>query len=355
MHRVIAIAQACLLGLVLSFGWLPINAAAGGGNGIQFPAAGATVRGAIAVNGIADDEQFAKWQLDLLPASAVDQAIFLALSEQPQPTAADLAVLNTTLFPDGDYRLRLRVVRSDGNYDEYYRDLVIANHVAAAAAPQPPVVNSAARQPAVSRAARLGLPTHSESGAPILYLTFDDGPNPALTPQIVEMLDRYDAKATFFVIGVHLNRSPAALQPVAEHGHTIGNHTWSHKSLVGMGPEGVASQLNRTADLVQQTVGDTLPAGSQMRYLRPPYGAVNDALISQAEELGYQIVTWDIDPKDWQRPGATAIASAVINRAFPGAIVVMHDGGGGSQQTVAALATILKTLSEQGYEFHALP
>ncbi|MCB0246938.1 MAG: polysaccharide deacetylase family protein [Anaerolineae bacterium] len=354
MHRMIAFAQVCLLGIVLSFGWLPTNAASAG-NGIQSPADGATVRGAVVVSGIAQDEQFAKWQLDLLPANQTDQVVFLSLSEQPLPTTGDLAVLDTTHFPDGDYKLRLRVVRRDGNYDEYYRDIVIANHVSPAATLQQPAASPVVRQPAVTRATQLGLPTHSPSGAPILYLTFDDGPNPVLTPQIVALLDRYDAKATFFVIGVHLNRSPAALQPVAENGHTIANHTWNHSSLVGLGPEGIASQLNRTADLVKETVGELLPAGSRMRYLRPPYGAVDDALINQAEDLGYQIVTWDIDPKDWQRPGAAAISSAVINRAFPGAIVVMHDGGGGSQQTVTALETILEALSKQGYVFHALP
>ena len=199
------------------------------------------------------------------------------------------------------------------------------------------------------------MPTRTEDGAPILYLTFDDGPNPVLTPQIVEMLAGYDAKATFFVVGVHLNRSPAALLPVAEGGHTIANHTWSHKSLVGMAEEGVASQLTRTADLVQATVGEALADGTQLRWLRPPYGALDGTAASLVEELGYQVVTWDIDPKDWQRPGAATIASAVINRAFPGAIVVLHDGGGGSQQTVTALETILETLSERGYEFHALP
>lgn len=354
MHRSATAILACLLGLISVFGWLPINVAAGG-NGIQSPAPGAVVCGAIDVRGTADDGQFTKWQLDLLPAGAADQATFLALGEQPQPSIGNLAVLNTTLFPDGDYSLRLRVVRNDGNYAEYANQIAIANRVAAAPPPSRPAASARVRPPALRWAALLGLPARDDAGAPILYLTFDDGPNPALTPQIVELLDRHGAKATFFVVGVHLNRSPAALLPVAESGHTIANHTWSHRSLVGMGAEGIASQLTRTAELVQATVGEALPAGSQMRWLRPPYGALDDTATSQVEDLGYQIVTWDIDPKDWQRPGAAAIASAVINRAFPGAIVVLHDGGGGSQQTVTALGTILETLTEQGYQFRALP
>lgn len=354
MYRVATIALACLLGLASVFAWRPVNVAAGG-NGIQSPAPGAVVRGAVSVRATADDPQFAKWQLDLLPAGATDQATFIALGEQPQTAAGDLAVLDSTRFPDGNYSLRLRVVRSDGNYDEFANQIAIANHVASSPQPSRPAASAPVRPPALSRAARLGLATRSDDGAPILYLTFDDGPNPVLTSQIVDTLARYDAKATFFVVGAHLNRSPAALLPVAEGGHTIANHTWSHKSLVGMGAEGVASQLTRTADLVQTTVGEALPADSQMHWLRPPYGALDGTAASLVEELGYQVVTWDIDPKDWQRPGAAAIASAVINRAFPGAIVVLHDGGGGSQQTVEALETILETLSGEGYEFRALP
>ncbi len=354
MHRVAMIALACLLGLASDFAWLPINVTAGG-NGIQSPAPDAVVRGTIKVLGTANDQQFAKWQLDLLPASAADQATFLALGEQPQASIGDLAVLDTTYFADGDYSLRLRVVRSDGNYDEFFRQIAIANHVASSPQPSRPAASAPVRPTALSKAARLGLSTRSDDGAPILYLTFDDGPNPVFTPQIVNILARYDAKATFFVIGAHLDRSPAALLSVAEGGHTIANHTWSHKSLVGVGEAGVASQLTRTADLVQTTVGDALPPGSKMRWLRPPYGALDAEVASLVEKQGYQVVTWDIDPKDWQRPGATAIANAVINRAFPGAVVVLHDGGGGSQQTVTALETILGTLSEHGYEFHALP
>ncbi|MEZ4770383.1 MAG: polysaccharide deacetylase family protein [Caldilineales bacterium] len=352
MNRATALSLTFLLSLILSVAWLPRHATAGS-NGIQSPASGASVRGQIDVRGTADDGRFAKWQLDLLTEDDVNRATFIALGEQPASQPTTLAALDTTRFPDGGYSLRLRVVRSDGNYDEYVTPITVANHSAAPAPAQ--AANVPARLPARTRADYLGIPKATPDGRPILYLTFDDGPNPVLTPKIVDLLDRYDAKATFFVVGAHLNRSPAALLPVAEGGHTIANHTWSHRSLVGLGAEGVASQLNRTADLVQETVREVLPGGAAIRYLRPPYGARNAIVDQQAADLGYRIVTWDIDPKDWQRPGEAAIASAVINRAFPGAIVVMHDGGGGSQQTVAALETILETLSDEGYEFHALP
>lgn len=99
----------------------------------------------------------------------------------------------------------------------------------------------------------------------------------------------------------------------------------------------------------------TPPAGHRYRYYRPPYGAVDANTDAYADALGYKVVGWDLDPKDWRRPGADAISSLVIQRAFPGAIVVLHDGGGGSQQTVAAVETILEELSGQGYVFRALP
>lgn len=353
MRRLTTSLLAGWLGLILGLVWLPLTALAGG-NGITHPAPGASVRGNVEVRGAADHSQFVKWQLDLLPASQAGQAVFLTLGEQSAAPGSALATFDSTQFPDGDYTLRLRVVRSDGNYDEHFTPVAIANRAAPQPAPRP-AEQASQRQPAISRAAQLGLPTQSEAGAPILYLTFDDGPNPVLTPQIVDLLDRFDAKATFFVVGAHLNRSPAALLPVAEGGHTIANHTWSHKSLVGMSAEGVAGQLNRTADLVQETVAAIWPAASRISYLRPPYGALDAQTAELVNDLGYRVVTWDIDPRDWRRPGAAAIASAVINRAFPGAIVVLHDGGGGSQQTVDALETILETLSEQGYQFRALP
>lgn len=323
-------------------------------NGIVTPAAGAAVRGVVAVTGVAQTVDFAKWQLDLLPAGDADRAVFLAVGETASATASPLASFDSTRYADGAYTLRLRVVRRDGNYDEYFSAITIAN-----AAPAPtPAARLAAASPVrlvSNRAAALGLPTRTAAGQPILYLTFDDGPSPAFTSQIVELLERYDAKATFFVIGVHVRRAPAALRPVAEAGHTIANHTLSHKSLAGRSQEAFAEELAATEDIVRAAVGDLLPAGAHLRHLRPPGGGVDANTGPYAAALGYQVVGWDIDPKDWRRPGAAAISSWVIQRAFPGAIVVLHDGGGGGQQTINAVETILAELSQQGYVFHALP
>jgi peptidoglycan/xylan/chitin deacetylase (PgdA/CDA1 family) len=302
---------------------------------------------------VAAGEDFAKWQLDLLPAGDADRAVFLAVGETASAAASALASFDSARYADGAYTLRLRVVRRDGNYDEHFSPITIGN-TAGNSAPAPAAAATRARLVS-NRAAALGLPLHTAQGQPILYLTFDDGPSPVWTPQIVELLDRYDAKATFFVIGVHVRRAAASLRPVAEAGHTIANHTLSHKSLAGRSQEDFTQELQAAEEIVAAAVGDLLPDDFALGYLRPPGGGVDANTGPYAADLGYKVVGWDIDPKDWRRPGADAISSLVIQRAFPGAIVVLHDGGGGSQQTVAAVETILEELSGQGYVFRALP
>lgn len=342
------------LAAILIIGFSPQPAAAGQqsafASGIVTPPAGAAVRGIVPVTGVATGADFAKWQLDLLPAGDAERATFLALGERPVAATDALASFDSAPYADGAYTLRLRVVRRDGNYDEHLTPITIANR-APAPAPRP----AAAARLVSSRAAALGLPLRTAAGQPILYLTFDDGPTPTLTPQIVELLDRYDAKATFFVVGLHLRRALAHLRPVAEAGHTIANHTFSHRSLVGRDQAAFAQEVDGVEELVRSAAGDLLPADFSLAYLRPPGGGVDANTAPTAAALGYRLVGWDIDPKDWRRPGADVISGTVVRQAFPGAIVLLHDGGGGSQQTVAALETILKELSGQGYVFQALP
>lgn len=330
-------------------GGRPAGAASVAG-GIVTPAAGDAVRGVVAVSGVAQGTDFARWQLDLLPEGDAGRAVWLGVGETPASAASPLLAFDSARFADGAYTLRLRVVRRDGNYDEFFTPIAVAN-TAPAARPVAP----AAPRLVSNRAAALGLATHTDAGQPILYLTFDDGPSPVWTPQIVELLDRYDAQATFFVVGVHVRRAPAALRPVAEAGHTIANHTLSHKSLAGRSQEAFAQELLAAEELVRAAVGDLLPDDFRFAYLRPPGGGVDANTGPFAAGLGYRVVGWDIDPKDWRRPGADAISSHVIQRAFPGAIVVLHDGGGASQQTVAAVEAILEELSGQGYVFRSLP
>jgi peptidoglycan/xylan/chitin deacetylase (PgdA/CDA1 family) len=178
----------------------------------------------------------------------------------------------------------------------------------------------------------------------VLYLTFDDGPS-GFTQQILDVLARHNAKATFFVLGRQANGRLDFLQAMYDAGHGIANHSYSHPSLPALSRQRFRDEVLGTANVL---------GGLDRGCLRPPYGAANQAVRAQAAELGYSIVTWTIDPRDWTRPGAGAIAARVIGRAFPGGVVVMHDGGGDRAQTVAALETILMQLGAQGYRFEAL-
>lgn len=188
---------------------------------------------------------------------------------------------------------------------------------------------------------RMTAPPRPTTG-PLIYLTFDDGPDPTYTPQVLDLLARYGARATFFVIGRSAAAHPELIQRIAAEGHTLGNHTYNHPSLAGMGREQVLAELGRT----QEALG-----GLGAACMRPPYGAEDQFTATYAAELGLSVVRWGIDPQDWARPGAATIAAHVLARAHPGAIVLFHDGGGDRSQTVAALEPILSGLSAQGYQF----
>ena len=333
-----------ILSILLSSVFAPAALADDGG--IQTPANGAAVSGAVAITGVANHPDFAKWQLDLLPAGAADQAGTIAVGETPVESPSLLASLDTTSLPDGAYTLRLRVVRKDGNYSEYPVPITIANRGGGA--------TSYAGTYEGNQAKRLGLPTVTAAGAPIIYLTFDDGPHPQSTPQILDILQRYDAKATFFVVGRQVKRWPDTLRLAVERGHAIANHTASHKSFRGLSQEAFAAQVTGLANGIGQTAGDILQAGQQVPFVRPPYGHTDANTAAYAGALGYRVVMWDIDTRDWQRPGSDVIAARVLKRAFPGAVVLMHDSAGRASQVPAALETILAELSARGYVFQSL-
>jgi peptidoglycan/xylan/chitin deacetylase (PgdA/CDA1 family) len=189
-------------------------------------------------------------------------------------------------------------------------------------------------------------PTPAGPSDSVIYLTFDDGPTgPQWTPQVLDVLAHHNAKATFFVLGQKAQRYPDLIQAEYGAGHAIANHTFDHQSLSSLGREAFFDEVQST----QRILGE-----KGVPCLRPPYGATDSYTRARAEELGYRIVMWDIDTIDWQRPGAAAIANEVLTNAYPGAAVLMHDGGGDRSQTVEALESVLSQLDAQGYRFEAL-
>lgn len=218
--------------------------------------------------------------------------------------------------------------------------------------PAPP--SPAPMQPTAGRGQPLlaNLPTTTPEGNPVVYLTFDDGPNGAFTQQALDLLAQYDARATFFVIGRQAAGGAEVLRQTASAGSYIGNHTWDHVWLNKVSKEEFIDQIQRTRNELLAVAGDLFTLDGDVLYVRPPYGAINSDDRQWMAELGYTPVLWDVDPQDWRRPGVETIANHVVSHVFPGAIVLMHDGGGERTQSIAALEIILRELSAQGYRFY---
>jgi len=185
-------------------------------------------------------------------------------------------------------------------------------------------------------------PTAAPETPRVVYLTFDDGPTPPYTWDVLEVLERYGARVTFFVLGQNATRYRALLEAADAAGHALGNHTYDHRSLVGMSAEDFAAELKDTAEVLGELAAPCL---------RPPFGATDARTRARAAELGYSLVMWNVDTLDWRQPGENEIVQTVLGQAYSGAIVLMHDGGGDRDQTVAALERVLEALSAEGYTF----
>lgn len=183
---------------------------------------------------------------------------------------------------------------------------------------------------------------------PEIALTFDDGPNPPYTSQILSILHQYGVKASFFCVGRQAAAYPNLVAQEQAAGHVIGNHSWAHPDLTRLSPTSITWQLSTTGDTLQRITGQ------RPLYFRPPYGAFNSNVLKYANENGLTTFIWNIDPRDWSLPGTNAIIARVLGAARNGAIVLMHDGGGDRSQTIAALPTIIKTLQQRGYRFVTL-
>jgi peptidoglycan/xylan/chitin deacetylase (PgdA/CDA1 family) len=179
-------------------------------------------------------------------------------------------------------------------------------------------------------------------------LTFDDGPDPSYTPQILAILEHYGIKATFFWVGCNIVAYPEIVRQAHAAGHVIGNHSWSHPNLALLFKRTILSQLVRTSEAIQRIIG------VQSAFFRPPYGAFNSATLTCARSLDMTTVIWDVRATDWAQPGIDIIARRVIDRASNGSIVLLHDGGGDRSQTVAALPTIIEELQSRGFHFVTL-
>mgnify|MGYP000964318717 CR=1 FL=1 len=181
------------------------------------------------------------------------------------------------------------------------------------------------------------------TGKKLIALTFDDGPNPAITPKMIALLERKNAKGTFFLAGKFVSAYPQVVReyltrPCAE----IANHTWSHPQLSKISPDAVASEIEKTSRAIMDC-GCAKPT-----LVRPPYGATNATVNELIRSKGYVPVLWDIDTNDWRKRSAAQISEQILREAHDGAIVLMHDR---FESDLVALETVIDDLQGRGFVF----
>ena len=184
-------------------------------------------------------------------------------------------------------------------------------------------------------------PTAANSGGKVIALTFDDGPGP-YTAQLLDILDQYSAKATFFLIGSKVSSQANVVRSIHARGHQLGNHSWSHPELPKLPVDQIAGEIDRTNDAIKQATGVTPTV------MRPPYGAVNGTVLEQLRLRGMSSVLWSVDTRDWADRNSEIVCSRAVAGAHPGAIILMHDI---HQTSVNAVPCILSALKQQGYSF----
>ena len=183
-------------------------------------------------------------------------------------------------------------------------------------------------------------------GDPTVSLTFDDGPDPTWTPQVLELLRRHAAVATFCVVGDQARKHPELLREIVAAGMRLCDHTSSHPRDLTVVPEPVQrSEVVDSRGELQALVD------APVAYFRAPGGRWSPPLLELVAGQGMQPLGWSVDLRDWERPGRLQILTTLEQNLRPGAVILMHDGGGDRSQTVEALRLMLPWLAESGYRF----
>ncbi len=178
-----------------------------------------------------------------------------------------------------------------------------------------------------------------------IALSFDDGPHPRLTPVILSILEEYGIKATFFMVGENVGYYPDAARAVAEAGHEIGNHTFSHRKFNRMSEHEMLDEIHACEQAISG-VTET-PA----HFIRPPEGQMNEAMRRVIGTLDYRIILWDVDTRDWAHTPPAEISRHILDTVQAGDIILMHDFIGHNSPTPEALRMVIPALLERGYRF----
>ncbi|PZD72233.1 Peptidoglycan-N-acetylglucosamine deacetylase [Acaryochloris thomasi RCC1774] len=181
-----------------------------------------------------------------------------------------------------------------------------------------------------------------------IALTFDDGPWPEVTNNILYTLKAHGVRATFFVVGLHVQTYPEQLRQVVAEGHVLANHTWNHRYHKFSSAE-AAVQLKKTADIIYKETG------VKTALFRPPGGKLHNGLVKYANAHKYSSIMWSQDSGDTSRISSSRILANILAGAKPGAIILMHDGGGDRLKTASMLPQAIKELKKRGYQFVTVP
>lgn len=184
-----------------------------------------------------------------------------------------------------------------------------------------------------------------DAAGKLVALTFDDGPHKEYTRQILDILDGFGVKATFFIVGSNAKAYPDRIKMIADRGHELGNHTYDHVWINKIGEEELVRQIRDTEEQIFSVTG------IRPRVFRPPYGAYSEASVETVRRLGYRCVLWSQDSRDWQLPPAEKIVGSITDGCKNGDILLFHDYNLKNSPTPRALRELIPRLLDMGYRF----
>ena len=200
-----------------------------------------------------------------------------------------------------------------------------------------------------------GVRRHGNEKLPGIALTFDDGPHPVYTPQILDILKKRGVKGCFFMLGKHVEAHPDIVKRMNEEGHELGSHGHSHRMMPLLSVEDLKVELDKTDAAIEKA------ANTRASYFRPPYGFYNEAVRREALSRGYAFVLWNVSSKDWMNQGGEKVARNVEKYLKPGAILLFHDGGSvvhnkgtKRESTVLSLPLIIDAAQKKGLKVMTL-
>ncbi|PEN15017.1 polysaccharide deacetylase family protein [Longibacter salinarum] len=189
----------------------------------------------------------------------------------------------------------------------------------------------------------------ARDGDNVAYLTFDDGPNATVTRELIDVLDRHEAHATFFLVGSNAADRPDLVRDLVAANHTVGNHTFTHPDAWTVTADTLRAELDRTTETIQQITGE------RVRVMRPPYGHPTSVMRRWCDAHRQRMVMWDVMPGDYLRTATErSIHDFVLQTIRPGSIIVLHDNPICESITPAALDSMLSVLRHDGWRFPAL-